>query len=71
MLSHPYLIVFVKIYWNYVSPRGSNPKDRSLLHFIGEFPKVGISFSIEGGFKTANLVDGGPALFAAYFKDSH
>jgi hypothetical protein len=40
MFSHPYLLIFVKIYWNYASPPGTNIKDRSLLHLLGEFPKI-------------------------------
>jgi hypothetical protein len=40
MFSHPYLLIFVKIYWSYMSPPGRSVKDRSLLHLIGEFPKI-------------------------------
>lgn len=40
MFSHPYLLIFVKIYWNYISPPGKNINDKSLLHLLGDFPKI-------------------------------
>ncbi|KAI6223562.1 CCR4-NOT transcription complex subunit 11 [Aphelenchoides fujianensis] len=38
--THPYLLVLVKVYWNYASPPGSNPNDKSLIHLCGTFPKI-------------------------------
>ncbi|KAI6214152.1 hypothetical protein M3Y94_00234900 [Aphelenchoides besseyi] len=38
--SHPYLLVLLKIFWNHVSPPGTNSTDKSLLHLCGTFPKI-------------------------------
>ncbi|CAD5228173.1 unnamed protein product [Bursaphelenchus xylophilus] len=40
IFSHPYLVVLLKIFWNYVSPTGLNSNDRSLIHLLGQFPKI-------------------------------
>ncbi|KAI6200441.1 CCR4-NOT transcription complex subunit 11 [Aphelenchoides besseyi] len=38
--SHPYLLVLLKIFWNHMSPPGTNSTDKSLLHLCGTFPKI-------------------------------
>jgi hypothetical protein len=40
MFSHPYLLIFVKIFWTFMSPPGRHMRDRSLLHLLGDFPKI-------------------------------
>lgn len=64
MFSHPYLLIFVKIYWNFISPPGKNMKDRSLLHLLGDFPKI----TTQEAYFVGRILTGAPHILKDMFE---